>query len=308
MAVGDDNAIWGPPIATTEELDGKVLRAAEMVCEVGPFKLRLGDGVTVGGIVIGSDTGGTGTGGIGFKTIGVTGSDAATWVNADQVNDTLMFTGIRGFVIQPNASADSISFGLPHGGAIGNGFYWTGTTWVASEPVAPPYEPQEGFANTDLLLETEGRKFFDGYTELNYFSDASAPVETVTFNNVVYASMPATGTSAVMAIDRLPICVFDALSVYVKLRTAATSGSIVLNVKLARVTNISSAFSYEDVTEAIVAVPDTGADFATEIEITDIGAITGGDRYCLHVARLADDGDDNCASAVTVVDLRIRQI
>lgn len=309
MAVGDDNVIWGPPVATTAELASAVLRAGEMVYESGVHNVRIGDGVTLGGLIIGANGDGNGgAGGPTFKIIAVTGADAANWPNADSTADTLTLTGIRGIAITPNASTDTITFGLPHGGAIGNVITWTGETYVPAEPASATYEPQEGFANNNLLVETAERKFWDGRIELYTYLSPDNPPSTVTVNEYECPSFSTSASNFMRSYPaRVPNCTFQRVYLGMRLKTTATSGDIVASAKLDKITDISATPTYSDAVLVAVTVPSDATDFYVEIDLGPApDDLVAGDYFRCEFGRVGDDSGDNANATCTLVDAWLR--
>lgn len=309
MAIGDDNVIWGPPTATTEQLASAMLRPGEVVCETGVWRLRLGDGITLGGIVIGSDgSGGAGGSSLAFKTIAVTGADPVNYLNADKADDTLTLTGARGIQITPNPSSDTITLSLPHGGAIGNLLGWTGETYVPVEPPTADYVPQEGFANNNLLLETEERKFWDGRIPLlTYMAPTNTP-STVTINDQEYPSLSATVANYMRNYNgRIPAVTFNRVYVGMRLKTTATSGNIFASAKIDKITNVSDAFTFSTAVTGTFAVPDDGDEFDIEL---DLGAspdgVVAGDYFVCEFGRVGSDAADTADATCVLTDSWVR--
>lgn len=309
MAIGDDNAIWGPPVVTTAEVENLVLRATEIVCEVGPYRLRLGDGVTPGGKIIGEGTGpGTG-GGPAFKTIAVTGADPSNYVNAESVDDILTLTGIRGFVITPNASTDTISFGFAHGGAIGNVPTWNGEAYVPSEPADAQYVPQEGFADTNLLIESADRKFWDGRIELDYYASPDNPPSTVELNGETLPSLSASAANYLRSVPkRVPYVTFENVYFGMRLKTSATSGSVRISAKIDRITDIAASPTYGTAVVADYVVPAGATDFEVELDLGTADSLVPGSMFRTEFGRVGENANDTAAQDCILVEAWVRVV
>lgn len=307
MAIGDDNAIWGPPVVTTAEVENLVLRATELVCEVGPYRLRLGDGVTPGGKVIGEGAG-TGTGGgPAFKTIAVTGADPSNYVNAESVDDILTLTGIRGFGITPNAATDTVSFGFPHGGAIGTVLMWNGETYLPSELPDATYQPQEGFADTNLLIESTARKFWDGRIELDYYSSPDNTPSTVEVNGETFPSLSASAANYLRSFaKRVPDVTFSAVYLGVRLKTAATSGKVRVSAKIDCITDTSASPTYAASVAGDFAVPADATDFDVELDLGTADDLVAGSMFRTEFGRVGEHANDDAGQACTVVSAWVR--
>lgn len=301
-----ENAVSAVTIALPEWLTDRVLKEGQIVFVRGPGTFKGGDGVTVGGIDLGTGGGGGGGGdAIAFRTIAVTGAAPELWINADQINDTLTLTPLRGMVISPIPGSDTIGIGLPDGGTFGNVPTWVGTTY-APQPIPPAvYQPQPGDIPVDYLAEGQ-RKVWDGYIPLSTYLPLTNPASVVYHNGVGFPSLGATATQLLRAMQRIPLNDFDALSIVIRGQCTAATGDASMVARLSVVTNITSAPVWEDDGLNTVTVPGTVGPFDMEIMLDDIGAATQDSHVLLEFGRLGADGADTCAGSIIVGDAFLR--
>lgn len=300
------NAISGVTILLPDQLDGLVLNEGEITYVRGLAQFRGGDGVTPGGIDLGGGGGGGGGGdAIAFRTIAVDGVAPELWLQADQVNDVLTITPLRGLVVAPIAGTDTLGIGLPDGGTFGNVLKWTGTAYAPNPPDPAVYVPQPGEIPVDYLLEGE-RKVWDGYVPLLTFLPAANPASTVSHNGAEFPSLGATATNLLRSYCRVPLNSYEDLSVVIRCQNTATTGDARLVARLAVVTDITAAPTFEDDALLTVAMPGTAGPFDAEIVLDDIGAAQPGSQVLLEFGRLGADAADTSAGSLIVADAFLR--
>lgn len=306
MAVGDFRKGLKLPGATVDELAaGPPLEPREIVAVEGQWgQLRIGDGTTVGGVPI-AGTGGTGTGSaIAFKTIAVKGSAPETYINADQENDTLTISPLRGLVAAPIPGSDELGLGFPDGGVFQNVWTWVGNTW-APNPVPPvAYEPQPGEIPVDYLVEGD-RKVWDGWLPLETYLPETNPAGTVSYGGATFPTFGATATNLLRARKRIPMNAYTGLSVVVRGQCTAASGDVQMVARLALITDLTATPTFEADAIGTIPVPASGL-FDVEIPLEDIGAAVQGDTVILEFGRLGGDAADTCTGDIIVDEAWLR--
>lgn len=299
MAEGDDYRIFIPPKATAEQLDARVLQDCELVADRTHYKLRLGDGTTVGGIVLGVGDGGTG-GGPGFGIIGVTGADESTWPRAAEANAVLMLVPTRGLIIVPSATNDSVQIGFPDPGAYGN--VWTGlgqtAGWAAPPEVA--YVPQEGDIATSILVEDGPRKLGDGVSNLVVFLAPANPAVIGAYYGETVPIMPDAATGLLRTRVRLLDCGYSGASLRLKLGSES-SGDVRMVARVAKPSSVADDPVFDTDNLATVAITG-GTDAVAAISLTNIDDAEPGDEIIIEFGRLGADGADTLTDNLAVVN------
>lgn len=298
------NAVSGVTISLPEWLDGRVLAEGQIVYVRGLAALRIGDGVTVGGLPVGTG-GGEGGDAIAFKVIAVEGVDPAQWPIAEQVGDTLTLRPLRGITVSPIPGSDTISIGFPDGGAFGNGLFWTGTAFAPSPPPVAEYEPQEGEISTDLLLEG-ARKLSDGYVELSVYLPATNPAGVVTNNGISRPVFGATASGLARAVGRVPDALYSGMSVVIRLKTAATSGAGRFTAKIGVLADPAVEPTFGAAALLTETVPAGATQFDVEIPLVELSGVVGGSQFAIEFGRLGADAADTAAADIIMTDVWLR--
>lgn len=296
--IGDIRATFIPPYTTSEEVADKIPPYRSLFLVTDLLQLRVSDGETPGGVIVTGGSGGGGGGGNSFANVGVTGQDVSLWLHADDADDLLTITPLRGLVVVPVPSSDTLQIGFPDGGAYGNVWTALGATWGPAPPAQATYVPQEGDISTDILIEGNHRKLWDGWAPLSVYLPDTNPASVMLINGVPKPLMLTGATGLLRAEHRIGDCGYTAASLVLKCNTAATSGTAQFVARVDKPASATASVTFDTDNTANLVPP--GGDFTVTIPLTHVDGAVAGDSILVEFGRIS--AGDTVSADISVVD------